>query len=65
MQMDDKKTFEAGTLAEANSQADEWWKKRRGLRLIHRSQVTVGWGPFLSQAERFAVTIHFERENSG
>ena len=63
--MADKKTFEADTLAEANRQANEWWAKHQGLRSVHRSQGAVAWGPFLAQAERFAVTIHFERENSG
>lgn len=62
--MSKEKTFEAKTQAEANRLADEWWMKQRGSRLVHRTQVAVGSGPSLVEAERWAVTIHYEPPNS-
>jgi len=62
--MSEKMTFEADTQAEANRLADEWWMKQKGLRLVHRNQVSIGWGPSLTQADRWAVTIHYEHGNS-
>jgi hypothetical protein len=60
--MTEKQTFEAATQVDANRLADEWWAKQRGLRLVHRTQVSPGWG---TEAERWAVNIQFELENSG
>ena len=57
-------TFEATTLAEANRLADQWWMTKKGAGLIHRSQIAVGSGPSLVEAERWAVTIHYEPEKS-
>jgi len=57
-------TFEATTRAEANRLADEWWMTKKGARLIHRSQIAVGSSPAWIEAERWAVTIHYEPENS-
>jgi hypothetical protein len=63
--MSDKKTFEAATQAEANRQADEWWSRQKGLRLVQRTKVAVGdEGPEAAKADRWAVTIHFEPINS-
>ena len=55
--MSEEKTiiFEAATQAEANRQADEWWSKQKGLRLVHRSQVSDGFTP----GERWIVTIDY------
>lgn len=63
--MSEEQTFEAKTRAEANRLADDWWMKQKGLRQIHRSQIAVGSrSPSLADAERWAVTIHYEPENS-
>jgi hypothetical protein len=49
--------FEAPTQIEANQLADNWWAKQKGLRLVHRSQVSAGFG---GQQDRWTVTIHYE-----
>jgi hypothetical protein len=56
--------FSAPTQSEANRQADERWAQQKGLRLILRTQVAVGAGPSLAQAEQWAVSIHFEDDTS-
>jgi hypothetical protein len=57
-------TFEAATQAEANLLADEWWMKQKGLRLVRRNQGSVGWGPSLTQVDKWTVMIHYEPKNS-
>ena len=62
--MSKDQVFNAPTQSEANSQADEWWAQQKGLRLIQRTQVAVGFGPSLAQVDHWAVTIHFEDDTS-
>jgi len=58
-------TFEADTRGKANQAADDWWMKQKGLRQLYRSQVATGSrGPSLLEADRWAVTVHYEQENS-
>ena len=63
--MTKERVFIGSTQAEANRKADEWWGRQKGVRLIQRTQVGVGeTGPERAKADRWAVTIHFEGENS-
>jgi hypothetical protein len=63
--MNKERVFIGSTQAEANRKADEWWSPQKGLRLVQRTQVAVGEeGPELAKAKRWAVTIHFEGEDS-
>jgi hypothetical protein len=60
-----KKVFSGSSQEEANRKADEWLKGQKGLRKILRTQVATGdEGPSLRAADRWAVTIHYEDENS-
>jgi hypothetical protein len=59
-----KQVFTATTREEANREADKWWAQQSGLRIVHRTEITVGWGgPSLADADKWIVTIHYEPEN--
>jgi len=62
--MSKTRLFTAPTQVEANRQADEWWAPQKGLCLIQRTQVAVGFGSSLAEKDQWAVTIHYEAENS-
>jgi hypothetical protein len=57
-----QKVFTAATRDAANLEADQWWGQQQGLRQVHRTQVAVGWGPSLADADQWRVTIHYEPE---
>ena len=60
-----KKVFNGSSQQEANRKADEWLRGQKGLRKILRTQVAIGdEGPSLREADQWAVTIHYEVENS-
>ena len=60
-----KKEFSGVSREEANRQADEWWAMQKGLRKLNRTEVATGEaGPSLRDADRWAVTIYYEREKS-
>jgi hypothetical protein len=60
-----KKTFTDDTEAGARRKADEWWKAQTGLREIDRTVLGTGDdGPARADMDRWAVTIHYEPENS-
>jgi hypothetical protein len=49
--------------AEATREADDWWRRQKGVRQTLRTEVAVGEkGPDLVQTDRWAVTIRFEYE---
>jgi hypothetical protein len=56
--------FMASTREEANREADKWWAEQKGLRLVQRTEVAVGQGPSLAEADHWRVTIYYEPENS-
>jgi hypothetical protein len=56
--------FMASTREEANQEADKWWAEQMGLRLVQRTEVAVGQGPSLDEADHWRVTIHYEPESS-
>jgi hypothetical protein len=60
-----KKVFTESSREDAKRQSDEWWVAQKGLRKISQTEVATGdQGPSLSDANRWAVTIRYERENS-
>jgi len=54
-----EKKFEAPTQDEANRLADQWWMTQKGLRLVHKTQIPVGFG---GQTDLWIVTIYYEPE---
>jgi len=61
----EKKVFVGSTQEEASRQADEWWDRQKGLRLIQRTLIAVGdEGRRTVDLNQWAVTIHFDGENS-
>jgi hypothetical protein len=61
-----ERVFIGVTRAEATRKADEWWGRQKGLRQTLRTEVAVGGkGPDTAEADRWAITIRFEDENSG
>jgi hypothetical protein len=60
-----KKTFTGSSQQEARAKADNWWAAQKGLRKVSQIEVATGEeGPSIDLADRWAVTIHFEDENS-
>jgi hypothetical protein len=60
-----KKVFTGSNKQEARRKADEWWAGQKGLRKIERTEVAISdEGPSLRDANRWAVTIHYEDESS-
>jgi hypothetical protein len=60
-----ERVFIGATRAEATRKADEWWGRQKGLRQTLRTEVAVGGkGPDPALADRWAITIRFEEENS-
>ena len=60
-----EKVFIGATRAEATRKADEWWKRQKGLRQTLRTEMAVvEKGADVAQLDRWAITIHFEDENS-
>ena len=42
------------------------WQRQRGLRQTLRTEVAVGQkGPDIAQLDRWAITIHFEKDDTG
>ena len=61
-----ERVFIGVSRAEATRKADEWWGRQKGLRQTLRTEVAVGAkGPDTAEADRWAITIRFEDENSG
>ncbi len=59
-----EKVFIGLNRAEATRKADDWWWRQKGLRQTLRSEVAIGAkGPDTTQLDRWAITIHFERES--
>ena len=60
-----KKVFSGSSQYEANRKADEWWAAQKGLQKTLRTELAIGdEGPSLKDADRWAVTIHYEDESS-
>jgi hypothetical protein len=60
-----KKTFTGSSREEAQAKANDWWLTQKGLRKVMQSEVTIGKdGPSINLADRWAVTVHYEAENS-
>jgi len=60
-----KRVFIAATREKATRKADEWWGRQIRLRQTLRTEVAVGKkGPDTTQLDQWAITIHFEEENS-
>jgi len=59
-----QKSFSGSTREEARRAASEWWALQTGMRKIKEdSEMWQGdEGPSLLHANRWIVTIHYERE---
>ena len=59
-----EKRFYAPTKEAVWRAADQWWAEQTGFRKLHRTEVAIGDdGPSLRNANRWAVTIHYEKSN--
>jgi hypothetical protein len=60
-----ERVFIGATRAEATRKADEWWKTQKALRQTLRTEMAVVEKEAdVAQLDRWAITIHFEDENS-
>jgi len=60
-----KKTFTGSSREEAQTKANDWWLTQKGLRKVMKTEVTISKdGPSINLADRWAVTVHYEPENS-
>jgi hypothetical protein len=58
-----KKDFSGSTREEAHRKAQEWWTSQKGLRETHpRTEIAIGDSANMREAERWAVTVHYETE---
>ena len=57
-----ERVFIGSDRAEATRMADEWWQSQNGLRQTLRTETAM---PDRAQLDRWAITIHFEKDNAG
>jgi hypothetical protein len=56
-----QKSFIGLTRQEAHRLANEWWAAQTGVRKVRETEVAIGdEGPSILDANRWAVTIHYE-----
>ena len=56
-----EQVFTAAARWKASQEADKWLAQQRGLRIVGRTEMTVGSGGLsLAGADKWIVTIHYE-----